>query len=177
MKKISLAVLFITALSSLSIAQTAKMPTMKSSIYELNEKGKGKKVGYIEVTKMKEGVSIRVVASGIKPGSVGFHMHEKNSITTTKDDKGQEVIGGGLGGHWDPDNTKKHAGPNGDGHRGDLDMLIVNENGKVDQVVTSTRISYEDVKGKSFVIHAMSDNYTDDPVNGGSGARIYAAIF
>ena len=77
---------------------------------------------------MKEqgkGIAIHVVASGLKPGQYGFHMHEKNTMSNTTDDKGNTVIGGGLGGHWDPDNTHKHAGPHGDGHRGDLEMLQV----------------------------------------------------
>jgi copper/zinc superoxide dismutase (SODC) len=113
----------------------------------------------------------------LKPGQYGFHMHEKNTMSNTTDDKGNTVIGGGLGGHWDPDNTHKHAGPHGDGHRGDLEMLQVGKEGTVDQTVISTRIPFKAVKGKAFVIHAMPDNFTDHPVNGGSGARMYAAPF
>ena len=104
-------------------------------------------------------------------------MHEKNTMSNTTDDKGNTVIGGGLGGHWDPDNTHIHAGPHGDGHRGDLEMLQVGKEGTVDQTVISTRIPFKAVKGKAFVIHAMPDNFMDHPVNGGSGARMYAAPF
>lgn len=97
--------------------------------------------------------------------------HEKNM------GNGNLVVGGGLGGHWDPDNTQKHAGPDGDGHRGDLDALTINDDGSINQVVISAKIKYGDVKGRSFVIHANPDNYTDEPANGGSGARLYTAIF
>lgn len=104
-------------------------------------------------------------------------MHEKNSPEPTTDANGNLVVGGGLGGHWDPDNTQKHAGPDGDGHRGDLDALTINDDGSINQVVISAKIKYGDVKGRSFVIHANPDNYTDEPANGGSGARLYTAIF
>lgn len=81
-------------------------------------------------------------------------MHEKNSPEPTTDANGNLVVGGGLGGHWDPDNTQKHAGPDGDGHRGDLDALTINDDGSINQVIISAKIKYGDVKGRSFVIHA-----------------------
>ena len=56
-------------------------------------------------------------------------------------------------------------------------MLQVGKEGTVDQTVISTRIPFKAVKGKAFVIHAMPDNFMDHPVNGGSGARMYAAPF
>lgn len=156
-----------------------KFNSTTSDIVELNEKGAGEKFGTITVTETADGISIEVKASGLKskPGQVGFHLHEKNSPEPTTDANGNLVVGGGLGGHWDPDNTQKHAGPDGDGHRGDLDALNINDDGSINQVVISARIKYGDVKGRSFVIHANPDNYTDEPANGGSGARLYTAIF
>ena len=102
---------------------------------------------------------------------------KKNSTRPTRDANGNTVVGGGLGGHWDPDNTQKHAGPNGNGHRGDLDALTVNADGSINQTVVNSKIKYSDIAGKSFVIHENPDNYTDNPANGGSGARLYVAIF
>ena len=172
-----LVLFFLLVLSVLCMSQTIEQKCIEKPIYELSENGKGKIVGSIEVKEQGKGISIHVVASGLKPGQYGFHMHEKNTMSNTTDDKGNTVIGGGLGGHWDPDNTHKHAGPHGDGHRGDLEMLQVGKEGTVDQTVISTRIPFKAVKGKAFVIHAMPDNFTDHPVNGGSGARMYAAPF
>ncbi len=161
----------------LSGLQAREVCTMKSPVFELTDNGKGKEVGYIEIKKLQDGISIHVVASGLKPGKYGFHMHENNKMTNTIDADGNKVVGGGLGGHWDPDHTGRHAGPDGNGHRGDLEMVVADAQGQVNQVIVTKRIPYDAVKGKSFVIHAMSDNYTDHPVNGGSGARMYAAVF
>lgn len=156
-----LVLFFLLVLSVLCMSQTIEQKCIEKPIYELSENGKGKIVGSIEVKEQGKGIAIHVVASGLKPGQYGFHMHEKNTMSNTTDDKGNTVIGGGLGGHWDPDNTHKHAGPHGDGHRGDLEMLQVGKEGTVDQTVISTRIPFKAVKGKAFVIHAMPDNFTD----------------
>lgn len=168
---------FLLAVSLLCMSNAPRKTTLKAPIFELTKQGKGALFGYIEVKKRKDGIAIHVVASGLKPGNYGFHMHEKNSVFPTTDADGKQVIGGGLGGHWDPDHTNRHAGPEGDGHRGDLPMLHVNAKGRIDQTVVSKRIPFDAVEGKSFVIHAMPDNYTDHPTNGGSGARAYAAVF
>lgn len=165
------------AVLTVCVAASGKKNKMKEPIYALTEKGRGEQVGYIEVKKKRNGISIHVVASGLVPGSYGFHMHEKNSMTNTTDEDGKVVVGGGLGGHWDPDHTGRHAGPHGEGHRGDLEMLTIGEDGRINRTIHTTRIPFEAVKGKAFVIHAMPDNYTDVPANGGSGARAYASAF
>ena len=174
-----LKVLLILSFASLISCSQEKTNSTTSDIVELNESGVGEKVGTITVTETADGISIEVNATGLKAqaGQVGFHLHEKNSPNPTEDANGNLIVGGGLGGHWDPDESKKHAGPDGDGHRGDLEALTVNEDGSINQTVISSKIKYADVKGKSFVIHANSDNYTDEPVNGGSGVRLYASIF
>lgn len=178
MSKILKVFLILSVVSVLCFAQKKPNSTTKN-IVELTEKGAGKKVGTIKVTETANGIFIEVKASGLKAnaGRVGFHLHEKNSPKPTKDAEGNLVIGGGLGGHWDPDDTQTHAGPNGNGHRGDLDALTINADGSINQTVVSSKIKYSDVKGKSFVIHANDDNYKNNPANGGSGARLYAAIF
>ena len=143
-----LVLFFLLVLSVLCMSQTIEQKCIEKPIYELSENGKGKIVGSIEVKEQGKGIAIHVVASGLKPGQYGFHMHEKNTMSNTTDDKGNTVIGGGLGGHWDPDNTHKHAGPHGDGHRGDLEMLQVGKEGTVDQTVISTRIPFRLSKGR-----------------------------
>ncbi len=155
-----LKVLLILSFAALISCSEEKANSTTKDIVELNENGAGEKVGTITVTETADGISIEVSATGLN-----------------EDANGNTVIGGGLGGHWDPDNTGTHAGPEGDGHRGDLDALTINEDGSISQTVVSSKIKYSDVAGRSFVIHANPDNYTDNPVNGGSGARLYVAIF
>ena len=174
MKRIIYALFTLFVISAFAVAQNS----ITKDIVELTEKGVGKKVGTITVTSTADGgISIVVKASGLKEGSAGFHLHEKNDPKPTKNTDGSLLIGGGLGGHWDPDKTGVHAGPNGNGHRGDLDALVVKKDGTINQTVVSKRIKISDLKGRSFVIHANPDNYTDNPANGGSGARLYTAIF
>ena len=98
-----LVLFFLLVLSVLCMSQTIEQKCIEKPIYELSENGKGKIVGSIEVKEQGKGIAIHVVASGLKPGQYGFHMHEKNTMSNTTDDKGNTVIGGGLGGHWDPE--------------------------------------------------------------------------
>ncbi len=178
MNKILKVFFILSAVSVLCFAQ-AKPNSITKNMVELNEKGAGKTVGTITVTETAGGISITVKASGLtaNPGQVGFHLHEKNSLIPTKDTSGNLVIGGGLGGHWDPENTKTHTGPQGNGHRGDLEALTVNADGSINQTVISLKIKFSDLKGKSLVIHANADNYQNSPENGGTGECLYAAIF
>ena len=155
----------------------AQSKTATSDIVELNEKGVGKKVGTLTVKETKDGIEVMVQASGLKPGKVGFHIHEHNDPKPTKNPDGSLLIGGGLGGHWDPDKTGVHAGPDGNGHRGDLHALVIKKDGTISQTVKSSKVKFSDIKGKAFVIHANPDNYKNEPANGGSGARIYTALF
>ena len=94
-----LVLFFLLVLSVLCMSQTIEQKCIEKPIYELSENGKGKIVGSIEVKEQGKGIAIHVVASGLKPGQYGFHMHEKNTMSNTTDDKGNTVIGGGLGGN------------------------------------------------------------------------------
>ena len=91
-----LVLFFLLVLSVLCMYQTIEQKCIEKPIYELSENGKGKIVGSIEVKEQGKGIAIHVVASGLKPGQYGFHMHEKNTMSNTTDDKGNTVIGGGL---------------------------------------------------------------------------------
>ena len=78
-----------------------------------------------------------------------------------------------AGGHYDPANTGKHLGPQGEGHKGDMPVLTVEANGKATKAVTAPHLTVADVKGHSIMIHAGGDNYSDQPAPlGGGGARL-----
>ena len=153
--------------------------TLTSKLYTLSDKGTDKEVGTITVTDLGvEGISIEVVATNIAAGEHGFHIHEKSDLTATTSPEGKTVIAGAAGGHWDPDNTGVHLGPDGNGHRGDLPKLVVAEDGNLNVTVLSPKIFIKDIPGKSFMVHVNGDNYLDEPTTlGGGGARLYAAPF
>jgi Cu-Zn family superoxide dismutase len=75
-------------------------------------------------------------------------------------------------GHYDPEDTKKHAGPEGDGHKGDLPVLEVAADGTAQVTLTAPRLKVADAQGRALMIHAGGDNYSDQPKPlGGGGAR------
>lgn len=156
----------------------SEMTITEMPLYTLSEEGIDTEIGTITVGDAGEnGISITVKATGLVPGVHGFHLHETNILTSTTNKNGDILIGGGAGGHWDPDNTGIHAGPDGNGHRGDLPSITIAEDGSIDAVVMATKIKFTDVTGKSFMIHAGGDTYSDEPYLGGGGARLYASPF
>lgn len=135
----------------------------------------GKALGTVTFQGVNGGVQVRVDLSDLPRGSHGMHIHEFGSCNTLRDTEGKATPFGAAGGHFDPGGTKSHQGPDGNGHAGDLPMLVVNYAGKGQStffVKTLSLSGPNSVVGKSIVIHENPDNYTDTPPNGGSGARI-----
>ena len=170
---------FLIIISLLGASCAVAPKPLESNLYNLTEKGTDQIFGTIVVKPLAEqGIIIQVSATNLTPGIYGFHIHETNLLTPLVKTDGSQVIGGMAGGHWDPDNTGLHLGPDGDGHRGDLPQLVVDENGFVNSVMTNTKIQLADIKGKSFMVHGNPDNYSDIPLPlGGSGARMFASPF
>ena len=78
-----------------------------------------------------------------------------------------------AGGHYDPTKTDRHAGPYGNGHLGDLPVLYVDKEGQASLPVLAPRLKVADLNGRSLMIHAGGDNYSDLPEKlGGGGGRI-----
>jgi len=90
---------------------------------------------------------------------------------------GKAVPALAAGGHYDPASTGKHEGPYGNGHLGDLPALYVAADGKATLPVLAPRLKVSDIKGRSLMIHAGGDNYSDAPaLLGGSGARVACGV-
>ena len=82
-----------------------------------------------------------------------------------------------AGGHFDPANTGKHLGPQGEGHKGDMPALVVGADGKATKSIIAPHLTVADVKGHAVMIHAGGDNYSDQPAPlGGGGARIACGV-
>jgi Cu-Zn family superoxide dismutase len=123
----------------------------------------------------KGGVQITVDVTELTPGMHGMHIHEFGSCNPMID-AGKKVDFGAAGGHFDPQGTGHHLGPEGAGHAGDLPMLNVSLSGHGRETFYDDRLSVvpgpTNIVGRSIVIHANADNYTDTPPGGGSGARV-----
>lgn len=140
--------------------------------------GPGASIGEIVLKRGGAGVELKLNLRGLPPGQHGFHLHTAPSCETTTNAEGVAVLGGGAGGHLDPAASGHHMGPMGQGHLGDLPVLLVNADGTARQILQVTRFhSPEDFAGHALVIHAGGDNYGDAPLPlGGGGVRLACGV-
>lgn len=142
----------------------------------VNEQGVGKEIGTVTVSDSKYGLILTPQLSDLAPGLHGFHVHEKADCSHAMKE-GKAVPALAAGGHYDPSVTGKHEGPYGNGHLGDLPALFVAADGKATLPVLAPRLKVADIKGRSLMIHAGGDNYSDTPAPlGGGGARIACGV-
>ncbi|GAC1421246.1 MAG: superoxide dismutase family protein [Candidatus Velthaea sp.] len=153
-------------------ASAAKAPTFMANIVDAS----GKKIGFARFVGLDtNGTQITVDVSGLPPGKHGLHVHEFGSCNSVRDTAGVATPFGAAGGHYDPAMTKMHKGPDGGGHAGDLPVLDVDDSGNARLAFYAAGLSVkgaQSIVGRSIVVHAAPDNYTDTPPNGGSGGRI-----
>ncbi len=143
----------------------------------------GTSLATVTFTDTPEGLQITLAAVGLPPGKHGLHIHSEGSCETSTDDAGMDVMHGAAGGHFDPNATENHAGPEVDsatGHAGDLPNLEVAEDGTATITFTTTKMTVAEgdtaLAGRTLMIHANEDNYTNEPKNGGSGERIACGV-
>ncbi len=142
----------------------------------ISASGEGKRAGVAFFKDGKDGLHVRVRLRGLPPGEHGFHVHAGTSCAPAEQG-GTMVAGLAAGGHFDPDNTGKHMGPDKAGHKGDLPVLKADAEGKVKTRFVVHGLYAKDIKGKALVVHAGGDNYADAPAPlGGGGARIACGI-
>ena len=157
-------------------AQAAAPKPVKVTMNQITADGVGASSGTITIKPSKDGVDLAVDLKGLAPGEHGFHLHEKPSCDPA-DKEGKKTAGQAAGAHWDPDATKAHKGPGGGGHKGDLPKLVVPENGKLKAKLPVSGVMLADFVGKSLMIHAGGDNYSDAPKPlGGGGDRIVCGV-
>lgn len=120
----------------------------------------------------QEGVKIRVVVTGAKPGLHGIHIHEKGDCSEG---------GNAAGGHFNPDNVKhgdilkdgmKHA------HPGDLGNISVDSTGLGSLEVFVPQLTLDGaqygIAGRSIIIHEKTDDFGQP--TGNAGNRVACAV-
>ena len=146
-------------------------------MHQATPSGPGEALGTVTIGDGASGAIVKTALKGLPPGMHGFHIHENGSCEPTTVN-GQPIPAGGAGGHFDPQQTGKHEGPEGGGHLGDLPLLQVAADGTLTQTLAAPHM--KDVgalRGKTVMIHAGGDNYSDQPQPlGGGGARIACGI-
>lgn len=145
-------------------------------INTVNDQGAVKAIGTIKISESPKGLVFTPSLKGLPAGEHGFHVHE-NPSCSAKEKDGKMTPALAAGGHYDPNATKKHEGPEGSGHLGDLPKLVAAAEGEASDSVLAPRLKMEDVKGRAIIIHAGGDNYSDDPEPlGGGKARIACGV-
>jgi Cu-Zn family superoxide dismutase len=171
MLRSALVVVCILLLSSFVFADDAVVRVLL-----VNEQGFGRDIGTITASDSKYGLVLTPQLRDLPPGLHGFHVHEKPDCAHVMKD-GKAVPALAAGGHYDPANTGKHAGPYGNGHLGDLPALYVAADGTASLPVLAPRLKVADIRGRSLMIHAGGDNYADLPAPlGGGGARAACGV-
>jgi Cu-Zn family superoxide dismutase len=180
MKFFSLKTRTFLALASLmvgfALAQEQAMAALQDS--------SGAEIGTALFTETPEGLEVTLAIAGLPAGDKhGMHIHANSSCEASTDDQGQTVVFGGAGGHFDPHTTENHAGPDiaaQEGHGGDLPNLEVAADGTAQVTFVTPKLTVREgmmsVVGRSLIIHANEDNYTNEPKNGGSGERIACGV-
>lgn len=171
MKRLSLAVLTLLGCAGAQAAsETVEMNLVTSQ-------GVGQSIGEVTIAETGNGLEFTPDLKALPPGEHGFHIHANGSCQPAIKD-GKASAAESAGGHFDPHKTGKHAGPDGEGHLGDLPVLVVNNEGKAIVPVTATRLkSLNDIKDKALMIHVGGDNMSDQPKPlGGGGARFACGV-
>jgi Cu-Zn family superoxide dismutase len=161
----------------LVVTGTAAADTTTAKIDSITATGIGGPLGMVSFVDSPQGLIITPQLSGLPPGEHGFHIHDKGDCGPGMN-RGKAAAGFAAGGHYDPAHTKKHLGPiSTAGHRGDLPFLVVDSKGDATGAVTAPHLTVQQIRGRSIMIHAGGDNYSDTPLPlVGGGARIACGV-
>lgn len=149
---------------------------MNVPVHMISSAGIHEKVGEIKLSDTPQGLRIDTDLYNIPSGYHGTHIHEFGSLLpSTKGSK--KIAGGKAGSHYDPLGAGFHGSPEGDGHRGDLPKIHADEEGESRQTLYAPRLTLEEIKGRSIILHRYGDNYSDHPLpNGGGKERMAGGI-
>ena len=160
----------------LALALPAVAADKTAEVHAVSARGIGEKIGTVTFADSDQGLVITPDLHQLSPGAHGFHIHQKPSCDAASKD-GKQTAAGAAGGHYDPAAKGKHAGPHGMGHRGDLPVLTVNDDGNATEKMLAPRLKLADVEGRAIMIHEGGDNYSDSPKPlGGGGGRIACGV-
>lgn len=171
MKKLLITILGLLVAGVPALAEELVIP-----MHRIDTAGVGSAIGTVKAAASPYGTVLIPDLRGLTPGLHGFHVHQ-NPDCGPGEEGGKKVPGLAAGGHYDPAGTGRHAGPYENGHLGDLPALYVDANGKAGHPVLAPRLKLSDLKGRSLMIHAGGDNYSDIPQKlGGGGGRVACGV-
>jgi Cu-Zn family superoxide dismutase len=169
-------VLCLTMMAS-AITFPALAADLRVTMRKATQDGTSDVLGTITISNSDAGTTFKVALHGLPPGAHGFHVYENGTCGPTLLNS-VLIPAGAAGGVFDPDGTYKDAGPTGNGHLGDLPVLVVDAKGVADETLIAPRIKDSEVlKGHALIIHIGGDNYSDSPAFlGGGGGRLACGV-
>jgi Cu-Zn family superoxide dismutase len=115
-------------------------------------------------------VRVHVDIIGLRPGTHGFHIHEKGDCSAPD--------ASSAGDHFNP-GEMPHAGPDAAGrHAGDLGNILADESGTARTSRIDDHLSLDgrrSIVGRAVVVHADSDDLVSQP-SGNAGARVGCGV-
>lgn len=162
--------------AGLILAGLVQADEVSIDVHAISADGVGESIGVVTAIDTDEGLQLTPDLAGLPPGEHGFHVHQNPSCDSAEKE-GNMVAGLAAGGHYDPDETGSHKGPEHEGHLGDLPVLVVDENGEAATPMLAPRLTVAKIKGRALMVHAKGDNFSDTPNPlGGGGARIACGV-
>lgn len=126
-------------------------------------------------------IKLTVMVSGAAPASAlhGIHIHANASCSDASDGDGGTTIGGGAGGHWNPESHMHGATP-ATNHLGDIGNIMVDASGAGMLTFMTTAWTMDtgaanDIVNHALVLHANPDDGTTQPT-GNAGGRIGCVV-
>lgn len=166
---------FCLCLAIISAAGICFAESLQVPVNRVNPDGAGEGIGTVTFVDTPDGMDILVDILGLAEGEHGMHIHENPSCAPAVRDGGN-VPALAAGGHWDPDGASSHKGPMNGGHKGDLPFITADASGMAKETLSIKGLFTKDIHGRSLMIHAGGDNYSDNPPLGGGGARAACGV-
>ena len=127
-------------------------------------------------------IKLTVTVTGVAPASAqhGIHIHANASCADASDGDGGTTIGGGAGGHWNPESHMHGTSP-ATNHLGDIGNIMVDANGAgtltfMTSAWTIDTGAANDIVNHALILHASTDDGTTQPT-GNAGGRMAASSF
>jgi Cu-Zn family superoxide dismutase len=143
----------------------------------------GRDAGQVTFHAVPQRVHLTVTATGLPPGTHGFHVHANGACEPGPDPvTGGSVAFGAAGGHFDPGHTRNHGhprDPKDTSHAGELPNLVADASGRATAHVVNPNVTLTpgpaSIMNRTVVVHADPDDYQTDPA-GNSGARVLCGV-
>ncbi|SEL20465.1 Cu/Zn superoxide dismutase [Colwellia chukchiensis] len=136
-----------------SLIANVKPATFTFTMHKISSQGIGEAIGNIDIIELSKGIVIKPALAGLATGSHGFHVHQEGTCDNVVVD-GKSVSGGMAMGHYM--GHQHHGSP-----AGDLANIVFDQQKKAQQAIYAPQLTFAEVQGRSFMIHALASKNAD----------------